>query len=284
MRFLSMPMLGWFLLTPPAALAAGLEGDLNARWRGAWVILKVESYSNCDSSHTNNQVNGQLVSSKGRHAFPAGELAKVKKLDLKRARVDVLLEVAEPRLVAFEDGPFRLFNEAFCLEELMVRIPREDVKGKDLAALEDALSAVMERHTTRDKATASPNWNRRKRRPFPEDYQRTLAEYSQWKEEQRLLAIRERIDESLDKAAAILRGVSPNAEYADGFTYGIESMRDARFGDCGQLMSGSFYSYQKNAPQGSFSQQWKEGYREGQQLTYFLELARRLSPCLEEAP
>lgn len=284
MRSFYSPAMGFILLVSFWVRAGGPQDALNARWRGAWVILRVESYSNCDSSHTNNLINGRLVSSKGRETFTAGELVKVKKLDLKRARIDVLLELVEPRLLAFEDGPFRLFDEARCLQELMVEVPRADVKAKDLAALEEALRAVMERHATRLEATASPNWNRRKRRPYPEDYQQTLAQYNQWKGEQRLIAIGERIEDSLAKGSAILRGVSPNAEYADGFTYGIESMRGARFGDCDQMMNGNFYGYRQTAPKESYSRQWLDGYRDGQQLTYHMELARRLWPCLTEAP
>src|SRR5580765_4015533 len=92
------------------AFAADLEDSLESRWRGAWVLTSVDTYSDCGGFHTDNRVNGSLVQSKGRFRFRAGELAQVQKIDLKRSRLDLSLSLPEPLLLSFQDGPFTLYN------------------------------------------------------------------------------------------------------------------------------------------------------------------------------
>ena len=78
------------VLALPALLAPSFAGDLErsieSRWRGAWVLTTVDTYSDCAGTYTNNHVNGKLVQGKGRFRFRPGELAQVQKIDLKRSR------------------------------------------------------------------------------------------------------------------------------------------------------------------------------------------------------
>src|SRR5437867_2512926 len=85
--------------------ASELERTLESRWRGAWVLTAVDTFSDCAGTHTNNRVNGTLVSSRGRIRFRPGEVAQVGRVDLKRSRLDILVGVPEPILVSFRDGP-----------------------------------------------------------------------------------------------------------------------------------------------------------------------------------
>src|SRR2546422_537338 len=68
------------------ARAGDLQRTMDSRWRGAWVLTAVDTYSDCGGFHTDNQVSGTLVSSKGRFRFRPGELGQVGK-EIGRAHV-----------------------------------------------------------------------------------------------------------------------------------------------------------------------------------------------------
>ena len=110
-----------FLLTG-VTLAGSLEKEVKGEWLGAWVVTGVESYSDCGSAHTNNRINGSLVKSKGDHRFQPGELAKINKIDVKKSRLDLLLTLAEPMLIPYQEGPFTLYREAQCKIELEIMV------------------------------------------------------------------------------------------------------------------------------------------------------------------
>ena len=55
----------WLALCAPS-VASDLERKLESRWRGTWVVTTVETYSDCLGVYNNNNVNGRLVSSRGR--------------------------------------------------------------------------------------------------------------------------------------------------------------------------------------------------------------------------
>src|SRR5256885_3282487 len=93
------------------ARASDLQRTMESRWRGAWVLTAVDTYSDCSGFHTDNQVSGTLVNSKGRFRFRPGEMAQVGKVDVKRSRIEILLSLPEPVLTSLRDGPFTLYNE-----------------------------------------------------------------------------------------------------------------------------------------------------------------------------
>ena len=109
-------MLGVCLLSA-TAVGAG-ESEVRALWRGAWVVLQVNSYSACSGAYTDNEVRGPLVSSRGAHRFEQGELARVAKIGVKRKKIEVRLDIAEPLLWAHREGPFTLYDEISCRVEM----------------------------------------------------------------------------------------------------------------------------------------------------------------------
>jgi hypothetical protein len=213
--------------------------------------------------------------------FQPGELAKITKLDLKRSRLDVFLELDEPLLIPYPEGPFELYREARCRAELMVEVPRPTVKKKDLEGTEALVLQVMERHATRDEATASEAWNQREMDPYPEDYQETLAALEVWRVEQQNARIRARIQEAREEVRRILNRVSTEKEgYAAGFALGIESMMSREFGDCDRLVGTTFKNYKEAAP----NEFVEEGFHDGQLLAYSLEMMERLEECYVDVP
>ena len=55
------------------ARAGDLQRTMESRWRGAWALIAIDTYSDCSGFHTDNQVSGTLVNSKGRFRFRPGE-------------------------------------------------------------------------------------------------------------------------------------------------------------------------------------------------------------------
>lgn len=268
-----------------AGPAAGseLERLLDSRWRGAWVLLTTEVYSDCDAGYTNNRVEAGRVTSKGGRRLAPGEPARVHKIDARRAGIDLLVDLAEPLLLSWREGPFTLYEEAGCKVELKMDLPRAAVRGADVEAAEKALDGLLERHESLEAAEASPLWNRRRREPFPPDYEATLAAYEAWRASRVNAEVQKAIEEALDEASRLAARVEDDEEYALGFVTGMERMSDASFGDCPQLLSGGFYG-KRHSPPGERSKAWKEGYEEGQRLVYHLEVARRLQRCFVPLP
>lgn len=279
------PSLSWslvaFLLS--AASSAQTERDLSYRWQGAWVLLRVHSYSGCQGFYTDNEIRGDLVLSKGKHRFEAGELATVHKVDLKRRKVEVLLDLAEPLLVSYRDGPFTLYRELRCKVELqMPRSPGSD-KTTRLDELDALLAEVLERHPDSQAARESQSWNRRIREPYPEDYEETLAEHQVWKAREINTAVQARIEESVEEAARIIADFDDDPSYQRGFAEGIEEAQEKYFGDCEALLESSVYSFVERAPRGS-RKAWRKGYEAGQELVFHLEVGRRLRNCFVPVP
>lgn len=147
-----------FLVMTSLVAHADLEDRLNSRWRGAWVIVNGELYSNCDSTYTNNRVSGDLISGNGRVALPTGELAKVRRVDVKRRRVDVFLDLKENVLIEYQEGPFTLYREASCRVELLVDTAGR-TKKLGTGDIEVLFALLLERYARLADAEHSPNWN-----------------------------------------------------------------------------------------------------------------------------
>ena len=277
--------------SPRPVEASDLEHQLEARWRGAWVLTNVDTYSDCAGLHTNNRVNGTLVTSRGRMKFRPGELAQVVKVDLKRARLDMLLSLPEPILVSYQDGPFTLYNEARCLMELEVELPREVVSKSNLDGIDTALQPILKRHTSQDEAMQAKAWNRRKRDAYPADYDETVAEHTIWKAEQANATVRAKIDKAMAETSRLADRVSVDADYLKGFAAGIEAMRAVDLGRCGDLMSRDFTTVAPAPARvslaafaGEAANRYTSGYQDGQRLVFGLESLRRLPQCLVPVP
>ena len=267
------------------AVAGPFEDSVRARWRGAWVLTEIETYSGCNGSYFNNDVSGQFVASRGGRPFEPGELAKVDQLQVRRKKIELKLTVAGRTLLPRQDGPFTLYDERSCKIELEVAVPRELLKSKDVAEVDRLLAAVALRFATRDAALDASDWNGREADEYPDDYDRTLAHHAVWRAEQTNLAIDEQLDQSLVVANELAREVDQNPVYLDGFAAGSRVMREWRERDCGKLVGSTAVNFRFNAPE-EFKENpaWCAGYYDGQSLIYNLAILSRLPACYVEVP
>ena len=267
-------LLGLALLFPAAVYAASLEESLNSRFRGGWVVVKVPISSSCDGFYNDNDVVGTRVESKARRGFAAGEMARVERIGAKRGRVDVFLDISEEILEERRDGPFTLHEPLSCRIQLKVPIPER----ADGAAAEARLAELIELHGTRTDAESSRSWNGRRREPFPDDYDETLAAYESWKASQANAAVRDRMAVAIEEAARINDRMRSDPEYLEGFAAGVDKEKDHYHGDCPSLLRSTF------SPENKGNGDWKRGYEDGQRLAWNLELLRRLKDCFIPLP
>ncbi len=272
----SAVLLVLLLSLPSLAAAAGVEESLNARWRGGWVDVLVPIASSCDDYYNDNDVVGMRTSSKARERFEDGETAQVERIDVKRSRIDVFLDLGEELLVERQEGPFTLYDPRRCRIQLRVPVPARSQIG----AIEARLAELLELHDSRRQAEASPAWNGRRLEPFPEGYERTLGFYRTWKAEQTNLAVQERMDDARREAARISSNKRSNTEYMTGFGEGVDKGRRMYMpSDCPSLLSATFsYDSRKG------SDDWQRGYEDGQRLSWNLELLSRLGSCFVPVP
>lgn len=263
-----------------SAVRADLQDDLNARWRGAWVIVKGDIASNCNGLTTDNRVSGDLSSASGRFSFKPGELARIEKVDAKRSRVDVVLTLKENVLIAYQDGPFTLYREGACKVELEMDFGSTRTKNAGIAGVEGQFTVWFERHARLDDALASPAYNRRVREDYPEDYAETLIAYENWKIDRHNKQVAERIAASAEETRLLLAQVVSDEQFGAGLAKGIAAMRPAMVDDCSRLISSTVATFGKKAE--APNEQWAEGYKVGQALTYQIELGQRLGKCFIE--
>ncbi len=275
----SLSIFALFLAMTLPLAHADLEDRLNSRWRGAWVIVNGELYSNCDSSYTDNRVSGDLIRGNGRVALPTGELAKVRRVDVKRRRVDIFLDLKEDVLIEYQEGPFTLYREAACRVELLVDTAGRRTKNLGVDDIEAQFVLLLERHARLADIEHSANWNRRARQAYPENYEQTLAEYRIWQVEQHNYLVEERINDSIEQASQLLVNVSRHSDFGVGLGYGLVAMKENIAGDCNRLLASNPGTYEKSYD--TPNPTWASGYETGQHLGYYIELARRLHSCFK---
>lgn len=279
-------LLASLLASPPPARAAGLQDQLNANWRGAPAVLLLETTSDCDGSYTNNKVLGTRVVSAALHRLPTGELGRIAKVDLKRSRIDILIDIDEPLLVSWTDGPYQLYEQALCRVELEIEVARDLVKSKRLDEIESLLSRVLERHDDQESVARSERWNRRVTESTPEGYDEILDEYRAWSATRLRAALVATLDDALTAALRVIDGADDDAAYGAGLAAGIkmEASRYRSWDECEELVGESFYPVGRDAPseyEGGDERQWERGYRDGQVVAFNAELSRRIGRCLE---
>ena len=268
----SLPLL---LSVGSTAFAADLEDQLNARWRGGYAVARLPIASSCDGFYNDNDVVSSRAESKSRRRFAAGELARVERIGVHRGRIDLFLDLTEGVLEETHDGPFTLYEPRTCKVQLRVPVP-DRWSGEQI---ETRLGELLELHGTDREAEGSPLWNQRRREPFPEGYEKTLAAYEVWKANQKNAAVQARMDSAIEEASRITDRIHSEAEYLQGFAAGTDKVRDRSLGDCGSLVSSSFYP-----DSGKGGSEWKRGYEDGQRLGWNLELLRRLKGCFVPVP
>ncbi len=257
-----------------AAFAADFEDQLNARWRGGYAVTRLPIASSCDDYYNDNDVVGSRAESKARRRFAAGELTRVERLGVHRGRIDVFLDLTEGVLEEIHDGPFTLYEPRTCKIQLRVPVP-DRWSGEQI---ETRLAELLELHGSVREAEGSSLWNQRRREPFPEGYEQTLAAYEVWKANQKNAAVQARMDAAVEEASRIGERVHSDPEYLKGFADGMQRGRDRHLGDCPSLVSTSLY------PDSKGSGEWKRGYEDGQRLGWNLELLRRLKECFVPVP
>jgi hypothetical protein len=272
-----------------AALAGSLEKEVRGQWLGAWVVTGVESYSACGSAYTNNRINGSLVKSKGGHRFQPGELAKVNKIDLKKSRVDLLLTLAEPMLIPYQEGPFTLYREAQCKIELEIMVDRDAVKTKDLESLDRTIAAILERYSTEELARQSDHWNEREMESYPADYDQTLAELAVWRANQANARVQAKLDLAHERTTTLAYKLSTDPDYLEGFARGVEAARSAEPRDCPALLAVDLGGSHRTASRSQSTedeakQRSDRGYQDGRSLVYGLILLDRLPACFVPVP
>lgn len=271
------------LLGSGAASAGDLDRQLEARYRGGWATLATEVYSGCSGTYSDNTVGTAGVASKAGRRFEPGELVKIDKVKVKRSRVDLLATLAEPILELRRDGPFELWDEHECRVQLIFEVPRSVIKSRDVEALVAAVESAVRIHPTRDAAVDSEGWNQRRRRPYPPDYERTLAEHAVWLAEQTNDAVAAGIETSVAQAWEAADDVDDDPDYLAGLAAGADEMHDLDLDDCDRAVDATFSSARRRAPSDQ-SAAWKRGYDDGQRLVFHLRRARALHACFVPVP
>ncbi len=278
----SLGLFGWMALVLGSnGLAWSAESELVPRWRGAWVVIGVPVYSACNGSYTNNEVNGTLVTSKGDRALEKGEIGRVHKVDVGKKKVDVLIDLVEPLLISRTEGPFTLYDARECRVELQIALPRTKPKP-EVDELDQWVRSLLERHTLMEEAQQSSLWNEREAEAFPDDYDQTLAEYEEWKAEQLGAEIDEKLEDYAEEAQRIVERLEVDADSLAGFGEGVDDARDRSFtSDCDRLVDMTVSGFARTGSS-SESDDWREGYEDGQELVFYLEMIERLLDCREK--
>lgn len=273
-------------LCPGNVAAKELQTEIQSRWLGAWALARLDTYSDCAGMYTNNRVNGLLVRSGGGTKFEAGELVRVDKVDLKRSRLDVLVSLVEPVLVAYQDGPFTLYREASCRVELEVELPRADVKDKQAPAIDTRLLELLERHPDEAGARDSRLYNGREREPYPENYARTVHRHAVWRAEQDNAAVQARIDTAVEESSHAVQRVKESPAYLTGFGEGVEVARKARLDSCASMLALDLAAIRARAAEAKpgADAELADGYGDGQLVAFGVELVRRLPSCFVPVP
>ena len=287
-RFVLVASILVLLLT--IAFAGSFKRTLESRWAGAWVVTHVETRSDCAPDRANrNRVRAGLVRGDGRHRFPAGELARVESIKVERSQVGLVLSLAEPVLVPLTDGPYTVFRESQCRMTFEVEFPRDMGKSQDVKGIETALTAALERHGSAANARRARAYNRRRRDPYPADYERTLIEYAAWKADRLNEKTLERLDRVLEKTARAAQRISNDPAYLAGYSEGARAARSKSVPGCRELMKINFEDSARKAAEryvkkgGAKTRPPRDGYEDGHLVTYGLELARRLRTCIVPA-
>ncbi|HBL32101.1 MAG TPA: hypothetical protein DD490_35200 [Acidobacteria bacterium] len=277
LRKVPLGVLAMLLLVSSVVSGADPEGELSARWQGGTVLVRLPIASSCDGFFNDNDVVGSRVDSKARHRFDAGEVARVDRINVKRNRVDVQLELSEGVLEEVQDGPFTLYDAKVCKVQLKVPVPDRS----DGAAVDRRLAELLERVGSVREAEASPGWNGRRRASYPPDYEETLAAHAAWKAAQVNAAVQARMDDAIEEAARVTDRVRAEPDYLDGFAAGLDKARDLYYGDCPSLLTKTF---SPSSGGGGKSSDWRRGYEDGQRLGFHVELLRYLRGCFVPVP
>jgi hypothetical protein len=286
---LLIPVLGGLLLPMGVVDAGAFEDAVRARWRGAWVVVGSEIYSDCSGGYYTNQLSGTLVTNRGGHRFLPGEIGKVQRVQLKKKKVDLMISLDVPLLVSHQDGPFTLYDERACAVSLEIQFPQDMTKAKDVGGIDALIAEIVDRYDTREAALDADGWNERETEPFPEDYELTLARHAAWRAEQTNLAIDRQREAAFEQVKSTGKAIDDDPEYLAGLAAGVDEMNRWEAKECSRLISRGFDAVRKKAPEDRRADtpedgQWRKGYEDGQRLVYSIVLLERLEGCYVPVP
>lgn len=271
------------LAVAASGFGSDLDDRLNQRLKGGWAVLEVEVYSACAGTYSDNLVGDAGVAAKAQYRFEAGELVKIDKVNAKRQRVDLLLTLAVQYRTSRVDGPFELFDERECQVQLIVPVPREDVKAGNDGSVVSRLEELITLYPSLDDARDSDSWNGRETQPLPSDYDQTLARYALWRAEQTNAAVNDAVRRAIADAGDVAEDLSDDTDYLAGFAAGAEKMSSFSTTACASLLSASFSLHDTKAPEDN-EKRWRDGWQDGQKLIFYVLLAERLQACRVPVP
>lgn len=211
--------LALLLPTGVAPLPADEPPETLGEWRGQWVVVRTEVFSDCMDCVTVNDLEPGGVRSDGVRRFDPGELGRVRDLEVKRQRLEVTVDLAEPLLVSSPRAGFVLFDERDCGLRLRIPIARSTARAGDAAALDEHLRAVFERWPGLDEARASPSWNGRVRQAAPDGHRSTLEAYRAWR-----TGWAETVTEAAWRVMSQVVARHAGDLYLEGFAEGVEAV------------------------------------------------------------
>jgi len=257
---------------------ADVEGDLLARFKGAYAITQVPVFSECTAHYTDNEVTVTHATRGEGRRFGTGEVVRIDNVHVTFTRIDVNIGFSEPVLLSWTDGPFTLYDQRYCKVSLNLGLPSEVRRNTAKAA--EAIEALLLPFDSIEAAHRAKAWNGRKVEAYPKGWEKTKAEYSAWKAAQVNGAVQAKIDESIEEANRAMREVGDGSDSLTSFAAGVRARRYDSFSSCESMLSDSFY------PSGGGGKEVRDSraYAEGQRLAHALLLARELKKCFLPGP
>lgn len=255
----------------PAGAAAGDE--LRAELVGRFGLTRAPLASDCAATPTRSKVVSGRPTGAGLRSFATGELVRVAEVRAGLlSGLEIELEVVEPALVSWRDGPFEVFDQRRCRIELDFEVPREVRKDKTRALA--AIAAVVETFDD-ERAAKAAGWNGRRVEPYPEGWEETRREYEAWRVARRNEQVRAKTEEVLAAADQVLRYMKNDADYLASFGAGARARTSDSWSSCEAMLAATF------SASGSGGEDYA-GWADGQKVAWAARLARALQECYAE--
>lgn len=259
---------GWVPLTVlvplavllPAALRADVEGELVARFKGAYALTQVPLFSECTPHYTDNEVTVTRATRGEGLRFAPGELVRIDKVDVTFSRIDVNVGFSEPYRISWTDGPFTLYDQRYCKVSLNLALASDVRRNTERAA--EAIEALLLPFRSQEEARRAKSWNGREVESYPKGWEKTKADYEAWRAERVNGAVHAKIDEALEEANRAIDRVADTSDALASFAAGLRARRYDSYSSCEAMLSDSFY------PTGSGGKDVRDSraYAEGQRL------------------
>jgi hypothetical protein len=253
-----------------APLTADTADELRSELLGAYGLTRGRWSSECLGEPTGLKVvSGRGAPEPEGRTFAPGELVRVAEVRAGMLTgLDVLLEIVEPALLSWQDGPFTVYDQRRCRVRLDFDVPRE--VRKDAARARAAILAVVEVFADEGAAKDS-GWNGRTVEPYPAEWEETRPAYERWRVARTNELVRRKTEEVLAFAEQTLSYMSSDEEYLAAFGAGAKARTYDSWSDCEAMLAASFYV--------SGSGKNSKGWADGQKVAWATNLAKELQDC-----